>query len=258
MGFSFPFPAFRILMVMGLMSLGLAMSACSATAPLPTATPYPTYTPLPTHTPFPTWTPEPAATLYPTYTPYPTATPVIPTAIPTPTSTPEPTSEPTPTPTLTPEPTPTPTSTPTPTATPAPTPTPAPTSTPTPTATPTPNTYTHTHTHTREKVPLSKSDPAAFTEVRGKLTDAFRFYSTLADKCSDPTYHGYRPYSDIVALGKSLKIMQRVGDEIKKRGHVENMTEPELRDATDMLSDAGIELLEICLPPDWTSDWTRP
>ena len=44
---------------------------------------------------------------------------------------------------------------------------------------------------------------------------------------------------------------------MEKRGHVEDMTASELKDATDMLNDLGTELVETCLPPHWKAAPTR-
>ena len=187
-------------------------------AAIPTPTPQPTFTPPPTFTPYPTLQPLPTYTPPPTATPYPTATPVPPTATPVPpTATPRPTS----------------------TATPRPTPTIKPSPTPLP-----------------QKIPLSKSDPSAFKESRKKIGEAFSLYISLSEKCRDPQFDGHRPYSNIVALSKSIRLSRQVGELMEKGGHTDDMTASDLQHAIDELTDIAMQLVEICLPPDWTPDWT--
>ena len=200
-------------------------TACTTT---PTLDPLPTYSSYPTATPQPTPEPVPTATFYPTYTPLPTHTP-LPTWTPEPTATPHPTYTPIPTATPTPEPTPTLTSTPE----------------PRPTLRPT-------------KMPLSKSDPAAFAKAGKEVSKAFNFYKSVGDKCFDKKYSGHRPVADFIASGKAVDVVKQVGDELKKRGHIENMTASELKETEDMFWKAARELYATCLPVNWTPDWTPP
>ena len=198
-------------------------------ATIPTATLYPTYTPNPTFTPYPTLTQAPTGTPYPTYTPPPTLEPLPTYTLPS-TTTPYPTATPLP-PTATPVP---PTATPRPTAT--ATPRPPPTIKPSPTL--------------PQEIPLSKSDPTAFEESRKEIGDAFSFYMTLSKMCSDPQYNGHRPYSDMVALSKSIRLGKQVSEVLEKGGHTDDMTASDFEYAIDKLTDIGMQLVDICLPPD--------
>lgn len=190
-------------------------------------TPVPTQPPAPTYTPYPTFTPVPTPTQTPSPTPVPTSTP---------TPTPEPTATPTPEPTATPVPTPTPT--PVPTATPIPTPTP----TPSPTPTPAPTLH-----------------PDIRAEARDELNTASRFAITLLRKCSDDEFNGYRRTSDLVALTESTKIMEGVMEQLKTFPHLDEIQSLEQFSAlTEIFNDAGMKFYDLCLPPNWSPDWTPP
>ena len=81
---------------------------------------------------------------------------------------------------------------------------------------------------------------------------------TVAKKCSDEEFDGYRRTSDLAAKIEGSKILNSVTEKLKTYPHTSEMTLEQFTELTDIYSDAGLELYQICLPPNWTPEWVRP
>ena len=138
-----------------------------------------------------------------------------------------------------------PTQAPLPTHTPYPTLAALPTRTPAPSPSPTP-------------MPEPTLSAAKHEELRQELSALWRAAFRSFQACSDDEFDGKRRESDLVAYSEAKEILDGTLAAMDARGHMDDYTSADFEDMTNVFTDAGITLLEICFPRGGSHNPTRP
>ena len=86
-------------------------------------------------------------------------------------------------------------------------------------------------------------------ELRQELSALWRAVFRSFQACSDDEFDGKRRESDLVAYSEAKEILEGTLAAMDARGHMDDYTSADFEDLTNVFTDAGNTLLEICFPP---------